>query len=46
MKKKDGDILVEKVPQIERGTELFRDTYSHVGFCQKNIRDKWFPREA
>ena len=42
----DGDILVEKVPQIERGTELLRDTYRHVGFCQKNVRDKWFPREA
>ena len=23
----DGDILVEEVPQIERGTVFFRDTY-------------------
>ena len=28
----DGDILVEEVPQIERGTVFFRDTYRHVGF--------------
>ena len=28
----DGDILVEEVPHIERGTVFLRDTYCHVGF--------------
>ena len=42
----DEDTLVEEGPQIERGTELLRDTYRHVGFCQKHISDKRLPREA
>ena len=42
----DGDTLVEEVPQIERGTVFLRDTYRHVGFWYRNIRDKRFPREA
>ena len=31
----DEDTLVEGRPQIERGTVFLRDTYRHVGFCQK-----------
>ena len=42
----DGDTLVEEVPQIERGTVFLRDTYRHVGFWYRNIRDKRIPREA
>ena len=41
----DGDTLVEEVPQIERGTTFHRDT-RHRAIHQRNIRDKWFPREA
>ena len=37
---------MEGRPQIERGTVFLRDTYRHVGFCQKNISDKRLPREA
>ena len=42
----DGDTLVEEVPQIELGTVFLRDTYRHVGFWYRNIRDKRIPREA
>ena len=41
----DEDTLVEEVPQIERGTMFHRDT-RHRAIHQRNIRDKWFPREA
>ena len=42
----DGDILVEEGPQIERGTVFRRDTCHREIHCQRNIRDKWLPREA
>ena len=41
----DEDTLVEERPQIERGTMFHRDT-RHRAIHQRNIRDKWFPREA
>ena len=41
----DEDTLVEEGPQIERGTMFHRDT-RHRAIHQRNIRDKWFPREA
>ena len=41
----DEDTLVEERPQIERGTMFHRDTRHRV-IHQRNIRDKWFPREA
>ena len=44
-KKEDEDILVEEVPQIESGTVLHRDT-RHRAIHQRNICDKWLPREA
>ena len=43
--KGDEDILVEEVLLIERGTVFLRDT-CHREIQQRNIRDKWFPREA
>ena len=39
------DTLVEEVPQIESGTVLHRDT-RHRAIHQRNICDKWLPREA
>ena len=39
------DILLEGGPQIESGTVLHRDT-RHRAIHQRNICDKWFPREA
>ena len=42
----DEDTVVDVGPQIERGTVFRRDTYCHVGFQYRNIRDKRFPREA
>ena len=41
----DEDTLVEEVPQIESGTVLHRDT-RHRAIHQRNICDKWLPREA
>ena len=41
----DEDTLVEEVPQIASGTVFLRDT-RHRAIHQRNIRDKWFPREA
>ena len=41
----DEDTLVEERPQIERNTMFHRDT-RHRAIHQRNIRDKWFPREA
>ena len=39
------DILVEEGPQIERDTVFHKDTCQRK-VHQRNIRDKWFPREA
>ena len=41
----DEDTLVEEVPQNESGTVLHRDT-RHRAIHQRNICDKWLPREA
>ena len=41
----DEDTLVEEGLQIERCMESCRDT-RHRAIHQRNIRDKWFPREA
>ena len=41
----DEDTLVEEVLQIESGTVFHRDT-RHRAIHQRNICDKWLPREA
>ena len=41
----DEDTLVEKGPQIDRGTVFLRDT-RHREIHQRNKSDKRFPREA